>query len=145
MSKGSATGAAAKHALHHACQKSGLPLPLSWPALQPEPYRLAFREFGTTLGVQASAAAINDWLRLNLIPRVARRNRFAAMSELGRPAACRATHPPNRHSPLPPQVNPAAGSHWAGRVDALHEFWAQHLFTRDAGATRIALLLLSWM
>lgn len=55
---------------------------------QPEPYRLAFREFGTTLGVQ---------------------------------------------------VNPAAGGQWALRVDALHQFWAQHLFTRDADITPVML------
>ncbi|PRW57938.1 hypothetical protein C2E21_3733 [Chlorella sorokiniana] len=53
---------------------------------QPEPYRLAFREFGTTLGAQ---------------------------------------------------VNPAAGGQWAERVDSLHQFWVQHLFTRDADITPV--------
>lgn len=32
-----------------------------------------------------------------------------------------------------PQVNPTAGPEWAARVDALHAYWAQHLFTRDRG------------
>ena len=49
--------------------------------------------------------------------------------------ACTFVRPPFLlHGPL--QVNPAAGGQWALRVDALHQFWAQHLFTRDAGAVR---------
>ncbi|KAL4419587.1 hypothetical protein ABPG77_004836 [Micractinium sp. CCAP 211/92] len=52
----------------------------------PERYRLAFREFGTTLGVQVS-----------------------------------------------PQAAPA----WQQRVTRLHQYWAQHLFTRDTDITPV--------
>ncbi|PSC74574.1 hypothetical protein C2E20_2186 [Micractinium conductrix] len=52
----------------------------------PSRYRLAFREFGTTLGVQ---------------------------------------------------VNPAAGQRWRPRVDQLHSFWSQNLFSRDADITPV--------
>ncbi|KAL4457319.1 hypothetical protein ABPG75_012184 [Micractinium tetrahymenae] len=52
----------------------------------PEHFRLAFREFGTTLGVQ---------------------------------------------------VNPQAGPPWQQRATQLHQYWGQHLFTRDADITPV--------
>lgn len=105
------------------------------PQPQPEPYRLAFREFGTTLGVQVGrGAAAGQYAKpcsasrhcrcrcrgdgCLLVQLVSTRRRITSL-----PAV-----PPN-----PCQVNPAAGGQWADRVDTLHQFWAQHPFTRDAG------------
>ena len=35
------------------------------------------------------------------------------------------------------QVNPAAGQRWRPRVDQLHSFWSQNLFSRDADITPV--------
>lgn len=105
-------------------------------------WRLAFREFGTTLGVQARLRGHpmlhTESVHLRLVGSVrpARRS----------PNTCSCCWRCSRCSPLlhaltPAellQVNSEAGPEWGPRVDHLHSFWAGCLFTRDAGAWGLA-------
>ena len=99
----------------------------------PQHYRLGFREFGTTLGVQARGPADGTcvWGRIaasgleTSLAASARKNTGGDSGDAT--AAWRAAC----GSVL--QVNALAGEEWQGRVERLHQYWAWHLFGRDAG------------